>query len=117
MSKMKVFLPSTTSVRRAIAVCSVGVTMAAVSSQVSAGCAYVLDSQWDTGFSARLRITNNTGAPINGWTLGIQYAGDNRIVNPYNVTLTGTNPYVAKDAGWNGAIAVGAIPRVWFWRH
>src|SRR5580698_184508 len=61
-----------------------GVPAMAATSSCSA--AYSVQSDWGSGFTASLSITNNGTAAITGWTVTYSYAG--------NQTLS---------SGWNGA--------------
>jgi len=79
--------------------------ISALSTQAYAGCQYVIDSQWNNGFAAKIKITNTGSSPINGWNLSWQYSGDNRITSSYNATFGGTNPYSASNLVWNSTIA------------
>ncbi len=72
-----------------------------------AACVYTV-SQWSNGFTGTIKITNETAAAVSNWSVSWQYAGDNRITSAYDTTLTGTNPYTAKNAGWNGTIQPNA---------
>jgi len=76
-----------------------------LSTQVHAGCQYVINNQWNNGFDAKIRITNDGTSTINGWNISWQYSGDNRVTSSYNANLTGTNPYTATNLSWNGSIA------------
>lgn len=86
--------------------CALGFSLAvsALSIQAQAACLYTVTGQWTNGFSASIKVTNDGTTATNGWSLGWQYAGDNRVTGGWDVTLTGTNPYTAKNAGWNGTI-------------
>src|SRR5690606_7482766 len=75
-----------------------------LSTQAYAGCQYVIDNQWNNGFTAKIKITNDGTTAINGWNISWQYTGDNRITSSYNATLSGTNPYSATNLSWNGSI-------------
>ncbi|MDO8262768.1 MAG: cellulase family glycosylhydrolase, partial [Gallionella sp.] len=75
-----------------------------LSTQAYAGCQYVVTNQWNNGFTATIKITNDGTSAINGWNINWQYSGDNRITSSYNATLTGTNPYSATNLSWNGTI-------------
>ncbi|MES2825214.1 MAG: cellulose binding domain-containing protein [Pseudomonadota bacterium] len=119
MNRLKTFVLNPTrirSVRRAASICGLGLALIATSSQVNAACTYTLESQWDNGFSAKIRITNTNSAPISSWSIGWQYAGGNRVLagSSYNVTLTGSNPYTATNISWNGNIAVGGFQEFGF---
>lgn len=76
-----------------------------LSTTAHAGCQYVINNQWNNGFDAKIRITNDGTSTINGWNINWQYSGDNRVTSSYNATLTGTNPYSATNLSWNGTIA------------
>ncbi|PUA30339.1 MAG: carbohydrate-binding protein [Cellvibrio sp. 79] len=86
--------------------CALGFSLAvsALSIQAQAACLYTVTGQWTNGFSATIKVTNDGTTATNGWNLGWQYAGDNRVTGGWDVALTGTNPYTAKNAGWNGTI-------------
>ncbi len=85
--------------------CALGFSLAvsALSIQAQAACQYAV-SQWSNGFTGTIKITNDTTAAVTSWSVSWQYAGDNRITSAYDSVLSGTNPYTAKNAGWNGTI-------------
>lgn len=72
-----------------------------------AACEYTVTNQWGNGFTASIKVTNDTTAALNSWTLTWQYSGDNRITNSWNATLSGSNPYTATNASWNGNLSPG----------
>lgn len=74
------------------------------SSNAYSACSYSVNSQWDGGFNATIKITNNGSSAINTWSVNWQYAGQDRVANAYNTNLTGSNPYTATNFGWNGTI-------------
>jgi polyisoprenoid-binding protein YceI len=94
----------TDALRRAIWVLGVSLAASTLSTQAYAGCQYAVTNQWNNGFSATIKITNTGASAINGWDINWQYSGDNRITSSYNTTLTGSNPYTAKNLSWNGTI-------------
>jgi endoglucanase len=80
------------------------------SSNPVGGCAvaYRIDNQWNNGFVAMVTITNR-GPAVTGWTLGFTFAGDQRISNAWNATVTQNGAAVsARDAGYNATIGTGA---------
>lgn len=89
--------------------CAAGFSLAVstLSTHAFAGCQYVIDNQWNNGFGAKIKITNDGTTAINGWNISWQYSGDNRVTSSYNATLSGTNPYSATNLSWNGSIAAG----------
>jgi polyisoprenoid-binding protein YceI len=90
--------------RRSCYAIGLSLALTTLSTQAFAACQYTVTGQWSNGFTGSVKVTNDTAAPINGWSLGWQYSGDNRITASYDVSMSGTNPYTAKNAGWNGTI-------------
>ncbi len=72
-----------------------------------AQCSYVINSQWNNGFTAAIRIKNTTTAVINGWDVNWQYSDGSKVTNLWNATLSGANPYNAKNLNWNSTIQPG----------
>ncbi|GGN98755.1 hydrolase [Actinoplanes lobatus] len=71
-------------------------------------------NQWATGFTADVQVTNG-GAPVTSWTLSWTFAGDQRVTNGWNATVTQTgNVVTAASVGWNGTLATGASTRFGF---
>jgi xylan 1,4-beta-xylosidase len=70
----------------------------------NASCQYQVTNQWNNGFTAAIKITNNTTTAINGWSVNWQYTSDNRISNSWNANVSGSNPYSATQLSWNGSI-------------
>lgn len=70
-------------------------------------CSYVIQSQWNNGFTAAIRIKNNRTQPINGWNVNWQYSDGSKVTNLWNASLTGSNPYSAKNLSWNSTIQPG----------
>ena len=86
------------------------VASSSVSSSVSSAgsnCVYVISNQWNNGFTAAIRITNNRTMPVNGWTVNWSYSDGSVITSSWNATLTGSNPYSASNISWNGTIQPG----------
>lgn len=77
------------------------------SAATTAVCSYVVNSQWNNGFTAAIRIKNTSGQPINGWNVNWQYRDGSKITNLWNASLTGSNPYSAKNLSWNSTIQPG----------
>jgi cellulase/cellobiase CelA1 len=71
-------------------------------------------NQWNTGFVADVKITNNGTTAISGWTLTWSFANGQQITNPWNATVvqTGGNVSASNPAGhWNGTLGAngGAV--------
>jgi Cellulose binding domain/Glycosyl hydrolase family 26 len=79
------------------------------SSSTSGGskCQYVITNQWNTGFTAAIRITNSGSARINGWSVSWTYTDGARVTNLWNAVFSGSNPYSASNMNWNGTIQPG----------
>ncbi len=70
-------------------------------------CEYIIDNEWNSGFVALIRLTNNGTSTVNGWSVTWQYAPGTDRTNGWNANVTGTNPYTATNLPWNGSIAPG----------
>ncbi len=68
---------------------------------------YHLDSDWETGFTGAVTITNNTGALIEDWVLEFDFARE--IISIWDAVMESgeNNHYVIRNAGYNGNIAAG----------
>ncbi|ACE83181.1 cellulose binding domain-containing protein [Cellvibrio japonicus] len=73
----------------------------------NASCTYVVTNQWNNGYTASIRITNNGTTAINGWNVSWNYTDGSRISNSWNANLTGSNPYAASGLSWNSVIQPG----------
>ncbi len=71
--------------------------LTAVGAQAATGCrvAYTVSSQWPSGFTADVGITN-LGDPINGWSLVWTFPSGQRVTQAWNATVTTVN---ARHAG------------------
>lgn len=105
--------PSSSSVPSVVSSSSVRPSSVSSSSRSSSSavalnnCSYVIQSQWNTGFTAVVRIKNNRTQPINGWNVNWQYTDGSKITNLWNASLSGSNPYNAKNLSWNSTIQPG----------
>jgi glycosyl hydrolase family 12/cellulose binding protein with CBM2 domain len=82
-----------------------------------AGCsaAYSVTNSWAGGFQAQVKVTNSGSAPINGWSLGWTFPGDQKISNMWNAGFTQSGTQVqATNASYNGSLAPGAAAMVGF---
>jgi hypothetical protein len=86
---------------------SSSVASSTASSIAASQCQYILSNEWNTGFTAMVRVTNNGTVAINGWTIGWSYSDGSKITSSWNATVTGSNPYSATNIGWNGIIQPG----------
>ena len=81
--------------------------LSATPAYAATGCsvAYTVPSQWNTGFTANIVITN-LGSALTSWNLGYSYGGNQTLQSGWNGTWTqsGANVTVA-NASWNGSVA------------
>ena len=78
------------------------------------GCrvAYTVPSQWQGGFQAAITVTN-LGDPLNGWTLGFSFGGDQHVGNVWGATASQSGSAVTlANLPWDAAIAAGATINV-----
>jgi mannan endo-1,4-beta-mannosidase len=80
---------------------------AASRSQTKATCSYVIQSEWQTGFTAVLRLKNNTTSVIEGWNVAVAYNDGAAITNLWNANLQGSGPYSMSNLSWNKTIQPG----------
>ena len=75
---------------------------------------YILDSDWGTGFTARVLLTNHAGETLEDWTLEFDF--DREIASIWNGVIEAHegNHYVIKNAGYNAYIAAGETISVGF---
>ncbi|MFZ6029201.1 MAG: cellulose binding domain-containing protein [Chloroflexota bacterium] len=65
-------------------------------------------NQWNSGFTADVKLTNNGAAAIQGWTLAWTFANGQQTTSAWNATVTqsGANVTASNPAShWNGTIA------------
>jgi mannan endo-1,4-beta-mannosidase len=86
---------------------SLAASSKAASSVASGKCVYVVSSEWSTGFTGAIRITNSGTTAINGWTVTWAYADGSKMTSSWNATVTGSGPYSATNLSWNSTIAAG----------
>lgn len=72
----------------------------------TADCTYSISNEWSTGYTANIRITNNSAQTINGWNVSWHYQ-NNQMTNGWNANFTGNNPFQASNLAWNGNITPG----------
>jgi cellulose 1,4-beta-cellobiosidase len=84
-----------------------GVTAVAATSSCAA--AYSVPTDWGSGFTANLTITDNGTAAITGWTVTYTYAGNQTLANGWNGNWTQSGKTVTvTNESYNGSLAAGA---------
>ena len=83
-----------------------GVPAMAATSSCSA--AYSVQSDWGSGFTASLTITNNGTAATTGWTVTYAYAGNQTLASGWNGTWSQSGSTVTvTNESYNGSLAAG----------
>ncbi|MGE5290491.1 MAG: glycoside hydrolase family 48 protein, partial [Micromonosporaceae bacterium] len=74
--------------------------------------AYNVQSDWGSGFTVSITITNN-GPALTNWTLAYAYSGNQKLSQGWSGTWsqTGANVTVT-NASWNGNLATGASTQI-----
>lgn len=75
-------------------------------------CSHIILNEWSQGFTAGVRVTNNTSSPISGWSATWKYTDGSVMTNSWNATVTGNNPYTAKPLSWLTTINPGQTVEV-----
>ena len=80
-------------------------TIPAHAATVQCKVTYAVQSDWGSGFTAAVTITN-LGSAWSSWSLGYSYAGSQQLTNGWsgNWTQSGTKVTV-NNASWNGSVA------------
>ena len=79
------------------------------SAATACSAAYSVQTDWGTGFTAALSVTNTGTTAITGWTVTYSYTGNQTLQSGWDGTWTqsGENVTVV-NASWNGSLAAGA---------
>ncbi|WUH92775.1 endo-1,4-beta-xylanase [Streptomyces sp. NBC_00433] len=65
-------------------------------------------NEWQGGFTADVVVGNTGTTPVNGWTLGFSFPGDQKITNAWSATVTQSGTTVkATNVSYNSTIAPG----------
>ena len=92
-----------------LAVAGVAGSGAAGAATSSCSAAYSVQTDWGSGFTASLNVTNNGTAAITGWTVTYTYAGNQTLSNGWNGTWSQSGKTVTvTNASYNGSLAAGA---------
>ncbi|MGH3169157.1 MAG: glycoside hydrolase family 6 protein [Trebonia sp.] len=84
-------------------------TPATAATTASCSAAYSVQTDWGSGFTAALTVTDNGTSAITGWTVTYTYPGNQKLSSGWNGTWTqsGAAVTVASES-YNGALAAGA---------
>ncbi|WP_436837673.1 cellulose binding domain-containing protein [Micromonospora rifamycinica] len=104
------------SVLGTVVVAGTAALSATVPAQAAAGCrvTYTVASQWPSGFSANIDLTN-LGDPLTSWRLTWSFTGGQVISQGWNGTVTQSAARVTvTNASWNGSLGTGAGTQLGF---
>jgi GH43 family beta-xylosidase len=94
----------------AAAVVAAGSFVAVTQAEAATGCrvTYSVASQWSTGFTGNVSVTN-LGDPVDGWTLVWSFGAGQQVTQGWNATVTQSGAQVtARNAAWNGTLGANA---------
>lgn len=78
--------------------------IATIAAPASSSCIYSVTNNWGSGFTAEIKVTNDTASIINNWSVSWQESGAS-VTSAWNAALSGSNPYIAASLNWNGTLA------------
>jgi endoglucanase len=82
---------------------------AAVAAAGSCSAAYSVSSDWGSGFTAAITVTDNGTTAITGWTLTYAYTGNQTLQSGWSGNWSQSGQTVTvTNASWNGSLAAGA---------
>ena len=67
----------------------------------TAQCEYLLINEWNSGFTSKVRVTNDTQYPIDGWSVSMTFTDGSSITGMWDANLSGGNPYQATNKNYN----------------
>jgi|GEM_PF-1596262 len=71
-------------------------------------CSYAVSNDWGNGFTSNITVANDGTSAITGWQVQWRQNGGSTVTSSWNATVSGSNPYTARNLAWNGNIAPGA---------
>lgn len=81
---------------------------ASAGTHAAATCEHTIENAWNSGFTAKLTITNTGTQTIDDWgSVSWEYPSGVVQADSWGATYSGTNPYTATPLSWNKAIAPG----------
>jgi xyloglucan-specific exo-beta-1,4-glucanase len=106
---------STSAVATSSSRSSISSSVSSSSSSVAASkCQFILSNEWNTGYTAAIRINNTGSAAVNGWSLTLTFADGSKITNSWNAVVAGNNPYTLGNMPYNGVIQPSQFVEVGF---
>src|ERR1700760_3642594 len=85
------------------------VPAAGAAAAASCGAAYSVQSDWGSGFTASVTVTNTGTAAITGWSLSYSYPGNQQLSQGWSGTWSQSGRTVTVSSlSYNGSLAAGA---------
>jgi len=82
-------------------------TAAPASAATGCSVAYAIQSDWGSGFTVNVNITN-LGSPVTSWILSYSYSGNQSVANGWNGNWSQSGKTVTvTNAAYNGSLATG----------
>src|SRR5271156_274381 len=82
---------------------------AAVAAGGSCSAAYSVTTDWGSGFTAAITVTDNGTTAITGWTLTYSYTGNQTLSNGWSGNWSQSGKTITvTNASYNGSLAAGA---------
>jgi endoglucanase len=98
-----------------LAMALTGLAAGAVPAQAATSCsaAYSVTTDWGSGFTTSITVTNNGTTAITGWTLTYSYTGNQTLSNGWSGNWTQSGKTVTvTNASWNGNLSAGASAQI-----
>jgi endoglucanase len=88
---------------------SAGAPSVAEAAASSCSAAYSVQTDWGSGFTAAITVTDNGTSAITGWTLTYTYSGNQTLTQGWSGNWSQAGQAVTvTNASWNGALSAGA---------
>lgn len=71
-------------------------------------CESLIKNEWNNGFTLAVRLHNPSSERIDGWAVSLGFPDGSTITNAWNTTLSGSQPYLANNKGYNAVIEPSA---------
>lgn len=91
-----------------------GAVAATQAASAATGCSvsYSVTSQWNTGFTAAVTVTN-LGSPATAWNLQYAYAGTQQLTQGWSGNWSQSGPTVTvTNASWNGSLGTNGSAQI-----
>lgn len=77
-------------------------------------CKAVVVSEWQTGYTMEIQLTNTGADTVEGWRVDLQFADNTQVASMWRAQKSGNNPVTASNYSWNSQIAAGQTVKFGF---